>query len=143
MLGFIWLFVLHTRFNRAFRSVFRFVSDDFSDDFSDNFCIVCTQTAFFIKKQKALCDFQIIFETSFASFVPYHRKKEKKKLGRSKALPWQDHSRFAEPEDKRNWLGHNRVHPVPSSSPPFLSQRLTMMRLCLLALMLSCSFLCS
>ena len=55
-----------TRFNRAFRSVFRFVSDNISD----NICIVCTQTAFFIEKQKALDDFQIIFQTIFASFVP-------------------------------------------------------------------------
>ena len=62
--------MLHTRFNRAFRSVFRFVSDDFSDDFSDNFCIVCTQTAFFTEKLKALGDFQIIFNIIFASFVP-------------------------------------------------------------------------
>ena len=58
--------MLHTRVNRAFRSVFRFVSDTFSD----NFCIVCTQTAFFIKKQKALGGFQIIFHLVFASFVP-------------------------------------------------------------------------
>ena len=66
VLGCIWLFVLHTSLNRAFRSVFRFVSDNISD----NFCIVCTQTAFFIKKQKALGDFQIIFQIIFASFVP-------------------------------------------------------------------------
>ena len=46
--------MLHTRFNRAFRFVCRFVSDHISD----NFCIVCTQTAFFIEKQKALGDFQ-------------------------------------------------------------------------------------
>ena len=52
-MGCIWLFVLHTRFNRAFRSVFRFVSDNFSDIF----CIVCTQTAFFIEKHEALGDF--------------------------------------------------------------------------------------
>ena len=65
-MGCIWLFVLHTRFNRAFRSVFRFVSESFSY----NFCIVYTQTAFFIKKQKALGDFQIIFQTIFASFLP-------------------------------------------------------------------------
>ena len=58
--------MLHTRLNRAFRSVFRFVSDNNSDIF----CIVCTQTAFFIEKQKALGDFQIIFEIIFASFVP-------------------------------------------------------------------------
>ena len=38
--------------NRAFCSVFRFVSDNISD----HFCIVCTQTAFFIKKRKALGD---------------------------------------------------------------------------------------
>ena len=37
---------------------------------SDKFCIVCTQTAFLIKKQKALGDFQIIFQIFFASFVP-------------------------------------------------------------------------
>ena len=54
------------RFNRAFRSVFRFVSDDISD----NFCIVCTQTAFFIEKQKPHGDLQIIFQMIFASFVP-------------------------------------------------------------------------
>ena len=58
--------MLHTRFNRAFRSVFRFVSDNFSD----NFCILCAQTAFFIRKQKALGDFQIFFQTICASFVP-------------------------------------------------------------------------
>ena len=51
---------------RAFRSVFRFVSDNISD----HFCIFCTQTAFFIEKQKALGDFQIIFQIFFASFVP-------------------------------------------------------------------------
>ena len=56
VLGCIWLFVLHKRLTRFFRSVFRFVSDNISG----NFCIVCTQTAFFIKKQKALGDFQII-----------------------------------------------------------------------------------
>ena len=56
---------VRTRFNRAFRSVFRFVSDNISD----NFCIVCTQTAFFIEKQKALGDFQIFFQIIFASFV--------------------------------------------------------------------------
>ena len=56
VLGCIWLFVLHTRFNRACRSVFRFVSDNVSD----KLCIVCTQTALLIKKQKALGDFQII-----------------------------------------------------------------------------------
>ena len=53
VLGCIWLFVLHTRFNRAFRSVFRFVSENISD----NFRIVYTQTAFFVEKQKALGDF--------------------------------------------------------------------------------------
>ena len=58
--------MLHTRFNRAFHSVFRFVSDNISD----NFCIVCTQTALFIEKQKALDDFPIIFQIIFASFVP-------------------------------------------------------------------------
>ena len=42
--------MLHTRLNRAFRSVFRFVSYNISDVF----CIVCTQTAFFIEKQNAL-----------------------------------------------------------------------------------------
>ena len=61
VLGCIWLFVLHTRFNRAFRPVFRFVSD--------NFGIVCTHTAFFIEKKKALGDFQIV-QIIFASFVP-------------------------------------------------------------------------
>ena len=66
VLGCIWLFVLHTRFHRAFRSVFRCVSDNMSD----NVCIVCTQTAFFVKKQKALGDFQIIFQINFALFVP-------------------------------------------------------------------------
>ena len=66
VLGWIWLFVLHTRLNRAFRSVFRF----FSDNISDRFCIVCTQPAFFIKKQKDLGDFQITFQTKFASSVP-------------------------------------------------------------------------
>ena len=58
--------MLHTRFNRAFRSVFRFVSDIISD----YFCIVCTQTAFFIEKKKALGDFQTILQIIFASFVP-------------------------------------------------------------------------
>ena len=66
VMGCVWLFVLHTRFNSAFRSVFRFVSDNISD----NFCIVCTQTAFFIEKQKALGDFQVIFQKIFALFVP-------------------------------------------------------------------------
>ena len=54
-LGCIGLFVLRTRLNRAFRSVFRFISDDISD----NFCVVCTHTAFFIKKQRAYRDFQV------------------------------------------------------------------------------------
>ena len=66
LLGCSWLFVLHTRLNRAFRSAFRFVSDNIPD----NFCIVCTQTAFFIKKQKALGDFRIILKIILASFVP-------------------------------------------------------------------------
>ena len=44
VLGCIWLFVLHARFNRAFRSVFPFVSDK---TVLDIFLIVCTQTAFF------------------------------------------------------------------------------------------------
>ena len=65
-MGCIWLFVLHTRFDRAFRSVFRFVSDNISD----NFCIVRTQTAFLMEKRKALGAFQIIFRIIFASFVP-------------------------------------------------------------------------
>ena len=56
----------HTKFNRAFRSVFRFVSDNISE----KKCIVCTQSAFFIEKLKVLGDFQIIFQTILASFVP-------------------------------------------------------------------------
>ena len=69
VLGCIWLFVLHTTWmNRVFRCVFRFVSDISS--ISDHICIACTETAFFIKKQKALGDFQIIFQLSVASFVP-------------------------------------------------------------------------
>ena len=61
VLGCIWLCVQHTRFNRVFRSVFRC----FSDNISDNFCTVCTQTAFLIKKQKALGDFQLFFSDDF------------------------------------------------------------------------------
>ena len=74
VLGCIWLFVLYTRLNRAFRSVFRFASDNISD----NFCIVCTQTAFFIEKQKAFGDFQIIFKIILASFVPGLSPRKKK-----------------------------------------------------------------
>ena len=66
VLGCIWLFVLHTRFNRAFRSLFRFASDNTPE----KNCIVCTQTAFVLEKQKALGDFQIIFQILFALFVP-------------------------------------------------------------------------
>ena len=58
--------MLHTTFNRAFRTVFQFVSNNISDIF----CIVCSQTAFFIKKQKASGDFRIIFQIIFAPFIP-------------------------------------------------------------------------
>ena len=51
---------------RAFHSVFRFVLDNISDIF----CVVCTHTAFSIKKLKAPRDFQKIFQMLFASFVP-------------------------------------------------------------------------
>ena len=37
---------------------------------SEKNCIVCTQTAFFIEKQKALDDFQIVYQIIFASFAP-------------------------------------------------------------------------
>ena len=50
---------------RAFRSVFRFVSDSI---ISDICCVVCTHTALFIKKQKTLRDFQIIFQIIFALY---------------------------------------------------------------------------
>ena len=66
LLSCIGLSVLHTRLHRAVRTVFRSVSDIISD----NFCVVCTHIAFFIKKQKALRDVQILFQLMFASFVP-------------------------------------------------------------------------
>ena len=59
VLGFIWLFALHTRFNRALRFVFGFVSENISEKIS----IDCTQTAFFIEKQKDLGDFQKFFQS--------------------------------------------------------------------------------
>ena len=55
-IGLFWAVRAAYEIEGAFRSVFRFVSDNILD----HFCIICTHTAFLIKKQKALGDFQII-----------------------------------------------------------------------------------
>ena len=57
--------MLHTRFNRAFRSVFGL----FQIIFQIIFASFVPKLHFFIKKEKALGDFQIIFQILFASFV--------------------------------------------------------------------------